>query len=278
LLDAVGADYVEFSPSGLGLRSFVIGTLDKSFKGTSRGIKYEIYAEKRYLTVTGNRFRGSQIAAIFDFSAITPTPLAYVSSVPSVSSVSSVSSVNNGRVLRFEIPQSLVPSKQGERSDLLFELARYLKKHFSDAKPKDLKPIVQRWHEMALPFIGTKPFEDTWSEFCYKLRAVKYLDGEVARKVLENLPALSPEMNGAGEFGESGDHLLQIFLGLSGLTGDGVFFLPCRKAGKWLGRSHTDAARLIRAFVGLGVLEIVTPASVQYAARYRLVKLSQDRA
>ncbi|MDP4837807.1 MAG: hypothetical protein NWS01_11780 [Burkholderiales bacterium] len=42
LLDALGADYVEFSPSGLGLRSFAYGTLDKPFIGTLRGIKVEI--------------------------------------------------------------------------------------------------------------------------------------------------------------------------------------------------------------------------------------------
>ena len=47
LLDDIGADYVEFSPSGLGLRSFVFGSLEKFLKGTYRGVQYEIYAEKR---------------------------------------------------------------------------------------------------------------------------------------------------------------------------------------------------------------------------------------
>jgi primase-polymerase (primpol)-like protein len=75
LLDGIGADYVEFSPSGSGLRSFVFGALDNLLKGTYRGVQYEIYAEKRYLTVTGNKFRGNDLASVFDLFAITPPPL-----------------------------------------------------------------------------------------------------------------------------------------------------------------------------------------------------------
>jgi hypothetical protein len=160
----------------------------------------------------------------------------------------------------------------------LFKLARRFKKHLSDARPRDLKPIVQRWHEMALPYIATKPFEDTWRDFCYGFDRVKYPEGEIMGRVLENLPALLPNMNGVGEFGESGDRLLQIFLGLSALTEDGVFFLSCRTAGELLGISHTEAARLLQAFVGRNVLKIVTPGTRRDAARYRLVKVSEGRA
>ena len=76
-----------------GAERFVFGTLDKHFIGTSRGIKLEIYAEKRYLTVTGNRFRGSKIASVFNLSAVAPTPLACVSSVSSLSSVTSLENI-----------------------------------------------------------------------------------------------------------------------------------------------------------------------------------------
>ena len=185
--------------------------------------------------------------------------------------MSSVSSVNNELLSTFEIPQSLIPNRNGQRSVLLFKLARCLKKHFADARSQDLKPIIQRWHEMALPFIATKPFEETWIDFCYGFDRVKYPEGEISRRVLENLPALPPDMNGVGEFGESGDRLLQICLGLSKFTDDGVFFLPCRKAGEWLGRSHTDAGRLIQVLVKFNILKIITPATKRDAARYLLV-------
>lgn len=89
--------------------------------------------------------------------------------------------------------------------------------------------------------------------------------------VLENLPELPPDMNGIGDFGERGDRLLQICLGLSNRSADGVFFLGCRKAGEELGMSHTEAARLLQAFVGRGLLKIVTPATKRDATRYRLV-------
>lgn len=266
LLDDIGADYVEFSPSGSGLRSFVFGTLDNLLKGTCRGVQYEIYAEKRYLTVTGNKFRGNDLASVFNLSAITPTPLA---SVSSVSLVSSVSSVNHDQLLVYEIPQSLLPTREGERNDRIFALARNLKARFPDVTPKALKSIVQDWHAKALPFIRTKPFEETWAEFCYGWDNVKYPAGIVFSEVMENLPMLPKNMDGVGEFGEKGDRLLQACLGLSQLNKDGVFFLSCRKAGELLGCSHTEAAKLLRVLVRRNVLEIVRPGTNREATRYR---------
>jgi hypothetical protein len=122
---------------------------------------------------------------------------------------------------------------------------------------------------MALPLIRTKPFEDTWTEFCYGWDNVKYPAGVVFSGVMENLPVLPKNMDGVGEFGEKGDRLLQVCLGLSKLNKDGIFYLSCRTAGKLLGCSPAEAAKLLRVLVGRNVLAIVRPGTSREAIRYR---------
>jgi putative DNA primase/helicase len=55
LLDSLGCQYIEISPSGTGLRSFGLASaLPKGARGKLNGLDVEIYTQGRYLTVTGN--------------------------------------------------------------------------------------------------------------------------------------------------------------------------------------------------------------------------------
>ena len=53
------------------------------------------------------------------------------------------------------IIEATQPTGSGQRNAKLFELARCLKFHpaLAGATPKQLKPFVRKWHEMALPNI-----------------------------------------------------------------------------------------------------------------------------
>ncbi|MDM5182235.1 DUF3987 domain-containing protein, partial [Massilia sp. DJPM01] len=68
LLDALGASYVEISPSGTGLRAFGYSpVLEKGCAGTVNGLKVELYSSKRFLTVTGNVIKGGAISSLHGF-------------------------------------------------------------------------------------------------------------------------------------------------------------------------------------------------------------------
>jgi len=285
ILNQMGADYVEFSPSGTGLRSFGYGTLKWPYRNTISGVKVELYADARFLTVTGWRFCGVTVAQLGDlpnFFAAYPlasnssiSSISSNSSVSSVSSVASVSSVNSEAISRFEIPHSLIPTGCGQRNHHVFRLARHLKTQFTGVNALELKPIVQKWHQLALPFIATKQFDETWLDFCYAFDKVKYTNSDAWRLVMENLPELPRGMLGVGQFGAPGDRLLQICVGLSKLLGDEPFFLASRQCGNSLGISHQAASKLIHALVVISALIKIEPATKRKAARFKLPKLSE---
>jgi len=77
-----------------------------------------------------------------------------------------------------------LPGKRGYRNFLIFQFCRWLKgcSEFEKCQAGQLKPLVRLWHEKALPRIGTKPFDDTWADFCYGWTKVKYPKGNGALK------------------------------------------------------------------------------------------------
>ena len=52
-----GETYAEVSPSGNGIRLFVLGKIDRPLKDDKAGV--EVYAKDRYLTITGNHIDGT---------------------------------------------------------------------------------------------------------------------------------------------------------------------------------------------------------------------------
>jgi len=61
------------------------------------------------------------------------------------------------------------PSRQGTRHHCLFRLARRLKGSptFAHKPASEMEPIVRGWFQRALPYIGTKEYKVTWTDFCY---------------------------------------------------------------------------------------------------------------
>ena len=72
-----------------------------------------------------------------------------------------------------------LPGKEGYRNFLIFQFCRWLKGNpdFEKLTAGQLKPLVKMWYEQALSTIGTKVFDETWADFCYGWKKVKYPKG-----------------------------------------------------------------------------------------------------
>ena len=66
-----------------------------------------------------------------------------------------------------EVIRNALPKAPGQRHKAVFRLCRGLKgmPELKDAGFPKLRPYVVRWHKAALPFIQTKPFDETWADF-----------------------------------------------------------------------------------------------------------------
>ena len=166
-----------------------------------------------------------------------------------------------------------LPTKERERNGKVFELAQWLK---ADPKLKDagstaLEPIVRRWHERALPVIGTKPFSETMADFEHAWDRVKFPKGvDVVQMVWQKVKAGTWPTE-AGQY-DSDDMrwLLALCLELQRMNGPGRnFFLSCRSAAKALGRDHTDVAKWLKKFARDGLLKAFPQEGYREAHRYR---------
>ena len=103
VLQELGATYIEFSPSGTGLRAFGFADdLKSGVKVDYNNVKVELYTNKRYLTLTGWDFQSGPLTPFRNFTefakkvskkATEETEATKCNT--SVSSVSSVSSVED---------------------------------------------------------------------------------------------------------------------------------------------------------------------------------------
>jgi Mrp family chromosome partitioning ATPase len=67
-LENLGPGYIEFSPSGTGLRAFGYAeNLQKGAKGKFNGLNVELYSTGRYLTITGKSIKSGPIAQLNGF-------------------------------------------------------------------------------------------------------------------------------------------------------------------------------------------------------------------
>jgi hypothetical protein len=175
-----------------------------------------------------------------------------------------------------------LPAAEGQRHRAVFELARRLKAllRLKDAPAADLKPIVQRWHQLALPVIRTKPFEETWLDFVEGWQRVKFpagtgpLEALWSKALAEALPpaAMVYEQEGVRR-------LVALCNQLQRAAGQATFFLACRTAGALLGVDHTTAWRWLRLLEVDGVLRRISTGSTRThrANEYRAGRIEPGR-
>jgi hypothetical protein len=169
-----------------------------------------------------------------------------------------------------------LPKGPGHRNRLVFELARALKAipHLADAPVRDLRPHVERWHRLALPFISTKPLEDTLADFTRAWPLVKYPKGDepmnevFSRAVTADLPPDAEQYESV--------HIKQLVglcRELQRAAGDAPFYLSCRTAGRLLGVDHMSANRWLFLLQHDGLIVLVKRGDQSMkASRYRYLK------
>jgi primase-polymerase (primpol)-like protein len=71
LMDSLGVEYVEYSPSGHGLRGFGYAeNLESGVNGIYGDLKVELYSNVRFMTVTGHTIEGGPIVPLSGFSEL----------------------------------------------------------------------------------------------------------------------------------------------------------------------------------------------------------------
>ena len=267
LMADLDAPYIEYSPSGNGLRAF--GFSNQSItgvRGQLDGLSVELYTKGRYLTVTGHVIKNEPLRVLRGFEELAEKlrrqPTEGTDSNTSVTSVSSVGE-------QFVFPANTVPTGIGQRHRAVFELARWLKGTEPNATRERQQAVVNVWHTLHLQVIGTKEFSATWADFRNGWSSVKQPYGATLEKCLSNLPP-APNIPALRDYGLKAVHLAQICLSLQAHAGDSPFFLSSRKAGELIGCHFTDAATLLRCFVLEGWLKLVKAGAGKTAARYKL--------
>src|SRR5262249_48917839 len=152
----------------------------------------------------------------------------------------------------------------GQRHFKLFSLARHLKAmpHLTDTDPRELRPLIQEWHRLALPFIGTKPFEDSWIDFRLGGGKVKRPGGSGPVGCALKEAGSEDPPPGTERYGIPEVRLLAALCRkLQGYAGADPFFLSCRTAGLLFGVTHTTAWRWLYLLQDDGFLKVIEKGS-----------------
>jgi hypothetical protein len=149
------------------------------------------------------------------------------------------------------------PTSIGQRHNAIFDLARTLKgrPELSRLSADDVREYVLRWHERALPVIGTKPFSTTWNDFQTSWRNVKYPKGATLGAIFAKARKLNPPASVA-HIGDDQLSILASACGLLAKCGQGSFWLGCREAGRCLGCSREWANQLLRRLGLMGIIRV----------------------
>jgi len=171
--------------------------------------------------------------------------------------------------------RATLPAAAGERNRQVFKLARSLKALAGDidVEPTTFRNVVKRWHELALPVIRTKAFEETWIDFLQGWSKVKFGAGMDPVKIAMESACKAEPPGAVREYQPGVQLLAALCRELQKLHGTQPFFLSCRKAGTELEVDHATANRWLYLLVSEGLLVETAKGSQssRRATRYRYV-------
>jgi hypothetical protein len=268
LLETLNAPYIEFSPSGQGLRAFGYAPpLKKGRRGVVNSQSVELYSNHRYLTLTGHALKSQPLCDLTGFEQLAQEIREATEDTQVTESNSSVPSVSSVGIVK-EWPVQAIPTKIGQRNKKLFELARWLKGREPEASLERQKQVVENWLRAYDPVIGSKDVGVSWADFRNAWDKVICPYGTVLRESLLVLPTLPfvPELD---KYGFKARHLLQICAALQTHHRNEPFFLGSRTAGELIDLHFTDAAALLRAFVREEWIVLIEKGAGLRASRYR---------
>ena len=293
LLHYHGLTYIEFSPSGTGLRAF--GYADtalwkdgwpfKGVRGAIDGLNIEVYSNQRYLTITGHIIINQGIQQINDLPELIhkirftnlQKSTEEDSSNPLTSFVIPLYSSVGDDQLFSSIPEFCFPKSFGTRHRCLFDLARFLKGYSPDQPPETFRRIVHEWYQKSLPHINTKEFLVSWADFLTAWPKIKHPFGQqlnqivmAAKKITEIPKSLIKE-----GYGDHTKNLIKICMALHQYHVPEPFFISARQAGKLIGIDFTDAAKILKALVQDEILVEVSKGVGRKASRYQFKYLEE---
>jgi len=168
-----------------------------------------------------------------------------------------------------------LPAVEGQRHRKLFELARRLRSvpEFAAVNATACHNAVRRWHELALPVIGTKPWDATWCEFIVAWPNVKtaFGEGSVKEALTRADAATFPASLNDQYEAEAARRLLKLCRELDQVSRPGPFYLSCKTTEETLGIDRMTAWRYFRRMVAENVLEVTENHTKAKATRYRYV-------
>lgn len=172
--------------------------------------------------------------------------------------------------------QTTCPSQEKERNRKIFQFARYLKgfPEIENVPVKELKPYVRQWHQVALPYITTKSFDETWSDFTYGWAKVKWPHGKNTLQTAIDAALQAQEiLPESAEFESVTQKLIRLCYEFQKIQGSEPFWISCRDAGDFMGLSRESAAKRLRMLVTEGILEEVEKHTTSRSTRYRYIAL-----
>jgi hypothetical protein len=177
---------------------------------------------------------------------------------------------------REKIPTAIaatLPNGPGQRRRKLFDLARWLKGLIPDAGSKELKPVVRQWFALALPFIRTKEWSESWEDVIVAWQAVRHPVGGRWAEITQASKLVHVDV---GENDGAAAAIIRLCAALQKHHGPGKAWpLSCRLAGEVAGVSKERAARVLKTLVFDEVLELAPPGGPKgsrVAATYRFLQ------
>jgi hypothetical protein len=166
------------------------------------------------------------------------------------------------------------PTGIDQRNALVFDFCRELKAlpAYADAPAQELKPIVRRWWESALPVITTKSFDVTWADFVHGWKRVRFPKGQATMPMMLAQARQTEYPSEAMEYdNESFRLLVSLCRVMQRACGAQPFFLSVRTAGNLLGVDPSTASRWLECLEADGIIRCVEKGSqlTRRASRFR---------
>lgn len=170
-----------------------------------------------------------------------------------------------------EAIQASLPKGVGKRNDAIFDFARRLKAHqeLAGYEGLQLRTAMEWWFKAARGIIGTKDWDESWSDFLHAWDSVRTPFGESIQAVLDKARVASNPKCAAQFSAEPTKLLVRLCRELQLRSGDQPFFLDCRTAGKAIGTNKDSAHKRIRHLVQMGILECISKGHTGRASEYR---------
>jgi hypothetical protein len=133
-----------------------------------------------------------------------------------------------------------------------------------------LRQYVEWWHELALPVIATKEWEESWYDFRSAWELVKFPAGEgpiatMYEKAISKKPPKCADMYQQSQL----KALVALCRELQRVAGEEPFFLAGRVAAEQIGVDHKTAARWLKMLCMDRVLELAERGTRHQASEYR---------